>query len=167
MIRIANVLVGTDFGEVSEAALAYGRELARTFGARLHVLHVIENPLVHASSEAVGVDFARVQADLEAEARAALNRLVSAEDREHLRAVATIRMDNSPAHEIVSYAKDADIDVIVVGTHGRSFMSRLLMGSVAQKVVRTAPCPVLTVHHPEHEFIVPDEVPLAERARPL
>src|SRR5262245_65591231 len=166
MIKIANVLVGTDFGEVAEAALAYGRELARTFGARLHVLHVLENPLVRAETEAVNVDFTRLHAHMEAEAEAALDRLVSAEDREHLRAVVALRKDNSPAYEIVSYAKDHDIDVIVIGTHGRGFMSRMLMGSVAQKVVRTAPCPVLTVHQPEHEFIVPDEVPFAERARP-
>ena len=52
--------------------------------------------------------------------------------------------------------KRQKIDLIVMGTHGRSGMERLLVGSVAERVIRTAPCPVLTVRHPEHEFIVPD-----------
>ena len=69
MIKIANVLVATDFGPAVDPALAYGREFARTFGARLHVLHVVENPMVYAGPEAVGVDVARLQADLEAGAQ--------------------------------------------------------------------------------------------------
>ena len=56
--------------------------------------------------------------------------------------------------EIVRYAKERDIDLIVMGTHGRGFMAHMLMGSVAEKVVRKAPCPVLTVRHPEHEFVL-------------
>jgi nucleotide-binding universal stress UspA family protein len=167
MIKINNVLVATDFGEASTAALAYGREFARTFGARLHVLHVIENPMVYSGAEAVGVDFARVQAELEAGAQAALDRIVTAEDRKELRAVTTIRTGRTPAYEIVSQAKIAAIDVIIIGTHGRGFMSHLLMGSVAEKVVRMAPCPVLTVHHPEQEFILPDAMQLVGSTRRL
>jgi nucleotide-binding universal stress UspA family protein len=167
MIKINNVLVATDFGEASTAALAYGREFARTFGARLHVLHVIENPIVYSGAEAVGVDFARVQAELEAGAQAALDRIVTADDRKELRAVTTIRTGSTPAYEIVSQAKIAEIDVIIIGTHGRGFMSHLLMGSVAEKVVRMASCPVLTVHHPEHEFILPDAMQLVGSTRRL
>jgi nucleotide-binding universal stress UspA family protein len=62
----------------------------------------------------------------------------------------------APAETIVGYAKTEAIDVIVIGTHGRSGLAHLFMGSVAERVVRSAPCPVLTVHHPEHEFIAPD-----------
>jgi nucleotide-binding universal stress UspA family protein len=62
-----------------------------------------------------------------------------------------------PYVEIVRYAKERDIDIIVMGTHGRGFMAHMLMGSVAEKVVRKAPCAVLTVRHPEHEFVIPDE----------
>ena len=57
---------------------------------------------------------------------------------------------------IVEYAKTHNIDIIVMGTHGRRALAHLLMGSVAERVVRTAPCPVLTVRHPEREFIAPD-----------
>jgi nucleotide-binding universal stress UspA family protein len=57
---------------------------------------------------------------------------------------------------IVDYARDHDVDIIVMGTHGRGALGHLVMGSVAERVVRLAPCPVLTVRHPEHEFIRPD-----------
>jgi len=156
MIKITNVLVATDFSDASESALSYGREFARTFGARLHILHVIENPMMWAGAEAVGMDFARLQAELEAGAQNTLNRIVTAEDREQLKAVVAVRTGSSPAFEIAGYARGEDIDIILMGTHGRGLMGHLLMGSVAEKVVRIAPCPVLTVRHPEHEFIQPD-----------
>jgi nucleotide-binding universal stress UspA family protein len=70
----------------------------------------------------------------------------------------------SPAESIVEHAKTETIDVIVIGTHGRSGFSRVLMGSVAERVVRLAPCPVLTVRHPEHEFIAPDALVLTAKA---
>jgi nucleotide-binding universal stress UspA family protein len=156
MITLTNVLVATDFSDAAASALNYGRELARMFGARLHVLHVIENPMVYSGAEAVGVDFQQIQADLEAGAHNALNRIVTAEDRAQLGAITLIRTGNSPAFEIADYAKREPIDIIVMGTHGRGLVGHLLMGSVAEKVVRIGPCPVLTVRHPEHEFIQPD-----------
>jgi len=65
-------------------------------------------------------------------------------------------VSTSPAMAIVDYAREAHSDLIIMGTHGRGAMAQLLMGSVAERVVRTAPCPVLTVRHPEHEFVLPD-----------
>jgi nucleotide-binding universal stress UspA family protein len=65
----------------------------------------------------------------------------------------------------VQYARDESIDLIVMGTHGRGPFSHLLMGSVAERVVRAAPCPVLTVRHPEHEFVGPDALVAATQAR--
>ena len=156
MIKISKVLVATDFGEASESALNYGREFARTFGAALHVLHVVDNPMIWAGPEAVSIDFARLQAELEAGAEQALGRLVTAEDRDQLKAVTAIRCGSSPAFEIAAYAKAEGIDLVLMGTHGRGPMGHLLMGSVAEKLVRIAPCPVLTVRHPEHDFIQPD-----------
>jgi nucleotide-binding universal stress UspA family protein len=156
MIKITNVLVATDFGPASESALNYGREIARTFGSKLRVLHVVENPMMMAGPDAVAVDLTRVQADLEAMARTTLDRIVTDEDRIQLGAVADIRTGTSPALEIVAHAREQGVDIIVIGTHGRGPLKHLLMGNVAEKVVRLAPCPVLTVRHPEHEFIAPD-----------
>jgi len=66
-------------------------------------------------------------------------------------------MDIRPPQAIVDYAKSANIGLIVMGTHGRGAVVQLLVGSVAERVVRTAPCPVLTVRHPEREFVAPRE----------
>jgi nucleotide-binding universal stress UspA family protein len=162
MITMANVLVATDFGEAAESALAYGREFARTFGARLHVLHVVENPLIWAGPDAA-IDLAQLQRDMEAAAQTKFDRLVTEEDRQQLRAVTVIRSGRKAAEEIADHARLAAIDLIILGTHGRSGMSHVLMGSVADKVVRIAPCPVLTVRHPEHEFILPDALETVER----
>jgi nucleotide-binding universal stress UspA family protein len=70
----------------------------------------------------------------------------------------------SPAAAIVEYATGHDIDLLVLGTHGRGALSHLLMGSVAERVVRMAPCPVLTVRDPEREFVVPDTAAVASAA---
>ena len=148
MINITKVLVATDFSDASESALLYGREFARTFGAALHVLHVTENPVVWTGAESAGVDFVRMQADIEEGARNALNRIVTAEDRAQLKAVTAVLSDTSPAFEIASYARREGVDIILMGTHGRGMVQHLLMGSVAEKVVRIAPCPVLTVRSP-------------------
>src|SRR5687768_17589577 len=130
MIKISNVMVATDFGPASDAALRYGREFARTFNATLHVLHVVEAPILTAGPEFVGIDVVTLQHDFEAAARNALDRLITTDDRAQLEARAVVRTGRSPAFEIVDYAQSAAIDVIVIGTHGRKFVSHLLMGSV-------------------------------------
>ena len=70
----------------------------------------------------------------------------------------------SPYAEILLYAGEHDIDLIVMGTHGRGAVAHLIMGSVAERVVRTAPCPVLTVRHPDHEFVLPDALVAVAKA---
>jgi nucleotide-binding universal stress UspA family protein len=165
MILLKQILVATDFSEPSEAALAYGRELARTFGAQLIVLHACENIAARAYG-ADGFVFAEpeLQRDVEAAARKQIDALVTDEDREHLRAQTVILTANSTAAAIVGFARETSIDLIVMGTHGRGAVAHLLMGSVAERVVRTAPCPVLTVRHPEHEFVLPDALVAVARA---
>ena len=157
MIALKKVLVATDFSEPSDAALAYGRELARSFAAQLVLLHVVENTLTGAVA-ANGFVFSdpRLQADVEAAGQRRVEDLVTVEDRVVLRAHAVIVTSNAPADAIVEYAKDSAINLIVLGTHGRGVMAHLLLGSVAERVVRIAPYPVLTVRHPEREFVLPD-----------
>ena len=164
MITIKNVLVATDFSEPSDTALNYARAMARSFGAKLHVMHVFE-PLWITSADVVGggVALASMIQGLEDSARKQLEDAVTEEDRRELRAEATLVTSESPAREIAHYAGAHTIDLVVIGTHGRSGLSRLLIGSVAEKVVRLAPCPVLTVHHPEHEFVMPDSMQKIEK----
>lgn len=157
MITLKNVLVATDFGEASGTALAYGRDLARTFGATLHVLHVVDDvPAKAISAEGYAVDFSALQREIEKSARKRLDSVVRDDDRRELGAKAILRTSTTPALAIASYAKEANIDLIVMGTHGRGGMAHLFLGSVAERVVRTGPCPVLTVRHPEHEFVGQD-----------
>jgi nucleotide-binding universal stress UspA family protein len=156
MIRIKNVLVATDFSEPAEAALNYGRELARTFEATLHVLHVADDVTFPYGVEGYNGILPEFQEDVEKAARKQLDGLITAEDRTALHAKAAVVTAVAKAAAIVGYASQQQIDLIVMGTHGRGGVTRLLMGSVAERVVRTATCPVLTVHHPEREFVLPD-----------
>jgi nucleotide-binding universal stress UspA family protein len=157
MIALKNVLVATDFGPASESALRYGRALARGFGADLHVFHVVENIFGRAIDGYGYVAIPpQVQEDLERAGRKQTNALLDDEDRRELHATATTVTSNSAADAIVDYARQHRIDLIVMGTHGRSAIAHMFMGNVAERVVRMAPCPVLTVRHPEHEFVLPD-----------
>jgi nucleotide-binding universal stress UspA family protein len=165
MIALTRIVVATDFGEAAEAALNYGREFARTFGASLDVVHVCES----AMTRGIGIDgfafnYADMQRDLEAAARRQLDALLDDEDRTMLNAKPVLLISNSPAGAIVQYARDSAADLILMGTHGRGGMAHLFMGSVAERVVRLAPCPVLTVRHPEHEFVLPDALVAAAQS---
>ena len=156
MILLKTILVATDFSPASAAALTYGRELASNFGAQLQVAHVAGNVLTRPYAGGDGISFADpgLQEALEAGARRQLEAVLSAEDREQRRAQAIVLASNAPASAIVEYAEEEGVDLIVLGTHGRGAVAHLLVGSVAERVVRTASCPVLIVRHPEHEFVV-------------
>ena len=158
MIVLKNILVATDFGPASAAALTYGRALAKTFGARLHLLHVAENSFLRPT---MNDPYA-----LRAVVARQLDECLTAEDRAERAAHAVLHVSDDPADAITDYARSTPIDLIVVGTHGRTGVSHLLVGSVAERVVRTAPCPVLTVRHPEHEFMRPDSASTTQEARP-
>jgi nucleotide-binding universal stress UspA family protein len=162
---LKDILVATDFGEASNTALLYGRDLARRFGARLHVIHVVDLLVGHVgASEGLIGNLQELQEDDEAQAERDVQALLSDEDRQMLRARTVVTTSSTPAEAIVDYAKAQNIGLIVVGTHGRRAMARLFVGSVAERVVRSAPCPVLTVRHPEHEFIVPDALQVMTHA---
>jgi nucleotide-binding universal stress UspA family protein len=165
MIALKQVLVATDFSEPSATALEYGRALARTFDATLHVVHVVENLMASGMmAEAAPANYAELLERFEEAADKQLRATIGEDDRRELKAETILLTRVAPARGIVSYAETAKIDLIVMGTHGRGGWSHLLMGSVAEKVVRTAPCPVLTVRHPEREFIAPDALQVVGRA---
>src|SRR5262245_17505903 len=118
MIKLDNILVATDFSEPSDSALTYARTLARNFKAKLHVLHVTRSAFMFNGPEGIGVDFAAEQARIDTAAMSKLKAAVRDDDRRELEAEVFVR-SGSPAHEIVDYANEASIDLIVIGTHGR------------------------------------------------
>lgn len=154
MIALKRILVATDFSEASEAALKYGRALAEAFNASLDVLHVMEDPFIYAPTSEGYMPPPHFYEEMETATRDRLNKLLTGADREKLHAQ-LVSKQGSAFVEIIRYARQNDIDLIVMGTHGRGPIAHMLMGSVAEKVVRKAPCPVLTVRHPEHEFVMP------------
>jgi nucleotide-binding universal stress UspA family protein len=157
MIALKHILVATDFEEPAEAAFAYGRGLARAFSASLHVIHVVDDVASRAASMAAyGMDFQKIQDDVEQSAAKRLNDMLSDEDRAQLNAKAVVITSPSPAQAIVDYATESQVNLIVVGTHGRRPVARFFIGSVAERIGRMAPCPVLIVRHPEREFVLPD-----------
>ena len=140
------ILVPTDFSPPSDAALEYARRLAATFGSTLRILHVIDDP--SDSSDFVGDGFApsteEIRVALVEHARKRLDHLINLVDRSRYSAHADAVLGR-PAEAIIDYAGATGTSLIVMGTHGRTGLAHLLMGSVAEQVVRTAPCPVLTV----------------------
>lgn len=135
------------------AAVRYAVALAKNFGARLYFLHVGDRAQTQFATEfPIGLEDA-----VEDGFRERLLRIVTAQEKADLNPEFAVR-PGVPAVEVVRYAKEHDIDLIVMGTHGRGFVAHVVMGSVAEKVVRTAPCPVLTVRNPNQGFVVPDAV---------
>ncbi len=131
------LLVPTDFSAPSDAALAHARTLAGAFGAELHVLHLIDNVFLHAVvSDPRAIEIA---------AERSLRDRVSDDDRRKFQTTVAVEHSDTPADEIVSYARTHNINLIVMGTHSRSGLSHAVIGSVAEQVVRLAPCPVLTI----------------------
>jgi universal stress protein A len=137
---ITRILAPSDFSEAADAALEYARLLAHRFGASLHLLHVVNEPLLveGLAAEAFINEPPTTRTTMVDEARAHLSR----------RAAGTSSADvvfGYAAPAIVECATRLDVNLIVMGSHGRTGLAHLLLGSVAETVVRTAPCPVLTV----------------------
>jgi nucleotide-binding universal stress UspA family protein len=168
MISLKTILVATDFSEPSEVAVRYGRALAEAFHASLHILHVVPDSLALPwATMADGLAMADVQRQWEREANDRLQRMLPESEREAVHAVLATRAGD-PVRQVTSYALETNADLVVLGTHGRGPVAHMLMGSVAERVVRTAPCPVLTVRHPQHEFITETMVRVEqEKAAPV
>jgi nucleotide-binding universal stress UspA family protein len=143
MIVLKHVLLPVDFSDTSVRATAYAASLCKQFGATLHLLHIIEDPTVYLPV-LEGYPLPSY-AQLETYARDRLENWLDPEDEGEY-AVELQWMHGNPAAKIVEYARDCRLDLVIMGTHGRGGTSHLLMGSTAEKVVRQAPCPVLTVN---------------------
>jgi len=155
MIRLKKILYPTDFSESSLEALPYALSFAREYKAKLVLLHVVNEQIF---SE--GLSLARAIApealgqEMAQEAERRLKMLIPADQRSGLD-VEMLILHGLPFLEIIRYAKANGIDLIVIGTHGRTGMEHILFGSTAEKVVRKAPCPVLSIRPAEHAFVMP------------
>jgi nucleotide-binding universal stress UspA family protein len=154
MIALRKILVATDFSEPADAALAYARAFARTFGGTLYLLHVVDDMYLRLGGDAYAAVLPDLQEDVEREARQRLAR-IAADDELSALTVEMVITSGATAQAIVDYAEKENVQLIVVGTHGRSGVAHFLMGSVAERVVRTAHCPVLTVRRSERDFVTP------------
>ena len=143
MSAITRMLVPTDFGATSDLAVRYATELARKVGASIHLLHVIEEPAYSAAySDGYFVNAAELRQPLIDQAQ---RRLAAAVKRCAPVPTTTDIQFGRPAQAIGEQALTRGTDLIIMGTHGRGVVAHLFVGSVAERVVRTAPCPVLTV----------------------
>jgi nucleotide-binding universal stress UspA family protein len=147
-MNIKTVLVPTDFSEPSEAALAYARQLAGAFKASIHVLHVISDPAAQQwAAEAYAGSLSEMVTELKSQAQRNLHDALPASDRKKYRATVVVAV-GVPFTRIIEYAKKNAVDLIVMGTHGRGALAHAILGSVTERVVRFAPCPVLAVRVP-------------------
>ena len=151
MLPIRTILHPTDFSKQAEFAFQLACSLARDYGAELYVVHVVTPPIVVYGEGVLPVAPENYQAEL----REKLNRLHATDSR--VRVLHRL-VEGEPVDEILRVAKETGCDLIVMGTHGRRGLGRVIMGSVAEKVVRTAPCPVVTVR---------ESSALAEQASPV
>ena len=152
------ILVPTD-GSVGSAHVALQAiDIAETYGATIHVLHVVDE-----SVRAFVAGFGD-ESELDDRGKEAVER-VAAMARAHDVDVVTAIEDGDPARHIVEYADEIDADLIVAGTHGRSGVERRLIGSVAERLVRRARCPVMTVRLPETDVTVEDDDAAMDIAR--
>jgi nucleotide-binding universal stress UspA family protein len=142
---IRRILVPTDLSAGSREAVAYGEWLAESLGATVHLVHVIDDLGAMLARLPSYSNLSRLQGDLEVSAWHELGVIAAASDPEYCRTRLAVLTAAQPAAAIVEYARDAGIDLVVMGTHGRGPVRRLLLGTVADSVIRHAPCPVVTV----------------------
>ena len=152
MQRIERILVPTDFGAASDCALGYARAIAAQFGAAITLVHVFEEPLT--SGAFVGDGTVTMPTGFRDTLERAAREQLAERHAEHAQALplsSNALLVGPAAKRIVEHAEKIHADLIVMGTHARRGLSHLLLGSVAESVVRTAKCPVLTTHEPESE----------------
>lgn len=152
MIKLKRILVPTDFSESARHALTYGISFAQEYKAELILLHVVETIPVGYASDLFPVPMAEVFQEMSGYARAELAKLGSEAAQRGIQA-REIVAQGKPSAEICRVAEEETADMIVLGTHGKGMLDKALFGSTTERVVRRAPCPVLTCRLKEHEFV--------------
>ena len=153
MLSPRKILVPVDFSEYSENALRYGSEFAKAFGAELVLCHVLEMP-VYPVAIGLGSVPPIMTDDLMPDIEKRLEQDAAKCVDPELKVKMVVR-EGAPFVEIVHIARDEEVDLIIMPTHGRTGLSHVFMGSTAERVVRKAPCPVLVVRDGQREFVHP------------
>jgi nucleotide-binding universal stress UspA family protein len=141
---IRRILVPCDFSEYAEKALTWALELAERWRSRVLLLHVIPRPSYPPMLMGSYFDVAQFEASLQAEAEARAKEIVARAGNKAVQ-IETQVIIGEPFSDICRMAEDEKVDLIVMGSHGRTGLRHVLLGSVAERVVRHAPCPVLVV----------------------
>ncbi|MEN3001668.1 MAG: universal stress protein [Armatimonadota bacterium] len=148
LLPFRKILAPTDFSEPSYVALDAAIELADHFDAELHLLHVV--PPLHVVPVPVNVEIPLYEMELREAAERSMREVVEQRVPARLRTFSSV-VWGEPAEEILAYQQEKGVDLIVIATHGRRGWQRFVFGSVTEKVVRLASCPVLTIRAPEQE----------------
>ncbi len=151
-VRLKKVLVPTDFSDSARHALKYGVSFAEEYGAEITLLHVVEIVAVGYASDLFPVPMAEAFQEISTYARSELKKLAD-EIRARGISVREVVVQGKPSVEILRVAKEETSDMIVLGTHGKGVLDQALFGSTTERVVRKAPCPVLTCRPSGHEFV--------------
>ena len=153
-ISLKTIVCAVDFSEYADYALRYAVDLAKIFDADLRLIHVVELPFLPSYSLAGVPDLSLPVDEIEEGSRGRMQGVLKDCRLKHAKVEGEVRTGTAFL-EIINYAREVGADLVVVGTHGRTGLSHMIIGSVAEKVVRKAPCPVLSVKHPDHQFEMP------------
>ncbi len=157
MIELNKILVPTDFSESSEKSLQYGISMAEQYNAELCILSVIDDRIFDDTLFVVYAE-QEIRQNRKQVYEEHLEKMLTEIKKKHPKLVLYQSVKLGLAFvEIVKFAKEEDFDLIVMGSHGRTGITHLLIGSTTEKVVRKAPCPILTVRPKEHDFVRPEE----------
>ena len=148
-MEIKKILFAADFSEGSSSSLPYAVDFAKRYGAKLYLVHVIYDIANTSGSYVPHITLDELYKEMEKNAKAELEKCYI-EEMKACKDVEHVILTGTPYEEISSFAEENKIDLIVIGTHGRKGLDRMLFGSTAEQVVRHAPCPVLTVRLPKH-----------------
>ena len=148
MKPFVSILFATDFSENSDLAFDYALSLARQYGARIELVHVINEPIDLRGFYVPHVSFDNLEKEIEDGARKMMDKFCSTKMADFTN-YGTHVCTGIPYEEILNKAEELGVSLVVIGTHGRSGLDRLLFGSTAERVVRQAKCPVLSVRLPE------------------
>jgi len=149
-MNIEKILFPTDFSEGSDHAIPYAVDFSRHYNAKLYIVHIIYDSTKATYSHIPHISSDQIVDDITAWARNEIDTRCIEQIR-GLSKVEKLVLNGVPYEEIVKFAEDKKIDIIVMGTYGRTGLDKLIFGSTAERVVRKAPCPVLTVRQPEYQ----------------